>query len=185
VLRYRYQRLLDAPVTADAIDDAACVRHARMQFAWWRVRKKSPAGSGACRGHHLISRAALNEANKAQTAKDSSEQFYTDLRWSMSAWLLQQRFDTHDKTSLGAPNRRFAIPQADWHLSLGVGHNEYLLHHRCGGRDHSRRRFLGSAIGKAASLARWRSLQDATRARGIQTPSINERILPESSHHLR
>ena len=66
----------------------------------------------------------LNEANKARTAKDCSEQFYTDLRWSMSAWLLQQRFDTHDKTSLGAPNRRFAIPQADWHLSLGVGHNE-------------------------------------------------------------
>jgi hypothetical protein len=103
-----------------------------------------------------------------------------------------------------APNRRFAIPQADWHLSLGVGHNEYLLHHRCGGRGHSRRRFLGSAIGKAASLARGRSLQDATRARGIelrifglwaplivttpgfvQTPSVNERILPESSHHLR
>ena len=54
-------------------------------------------------------------------------------------------------------------------LSLGVGHNEYLLHHRCGGRDHSRRRFLGSAsIGKAASLARWRSLRDATRARGIE-----------------
>ena len=67
------------------------------------------------------------------------------------------------------PNRRFAIPQADWHLSLGVGHNEYLLHHRCGGRDHSRRRFLGSAsIGKAASLARWRSPQDARRARGIE-----------------
>ena len=63
----------------------------------------------------------------------------------MSAWLLQQRFDTHDKTSLGAPNRRFAIPQADWHLSLGVGHNEHLLHHRCGGRDHSRRRFFGPA----------------------------------------
>jgi hypothetical protein len=76
---------------------------------------------------------------------------------------------THDKTSLGAPNRRFALPQADWHLSLGAGHNEYLLHHRCGGRDHSRRRFLGSAgIGKAASLARWRSLRDATRARGIE-----------------
>jgi hypothetical protein len=74
-----------------------------------------------------------NEANKAQTAKDCSEQFYTDLRWSMSAWLLQQRFDTHDKTSLGAPNRRFAIPQADWHLALGVGHNERLLHHRCTG----------------------------------------------------
>jgi len=176
-----------------------------MQFAWWRVRKKSPAGSGACRGHHLISRAALNEANKAQTAKDSSEQFYTDLRWSMSAWLLQQRFDTRDNTSLGAPNRRFALPQADWHPSLGAGHNEYLLHHRCGGRDHSRRRFLGFAsIGKAASLARWRSFRDATRARGIelrifglwaplivalpgfiQTPSINERILPESSDHLR
>ena len=51
----------------------------------------------------------------------------------------------HDKTSLGAPNRRFAIPQADWHLSLGVGHNEHLLHHRCGGSDHSSRRFLGSA----------------------------------------
>jgi hypothetical protein len=42
----------------------------------------------------------------------------------MSARLLQQRFDTHDKTNLGAPNRRFAIPQADWHLSTGVGHNE-------------------------------------------------------------
>jgi hypothetical protein len=40
----------------------------------------------------------------------------------MSAWLLRQRFDTHDKTSLGAPNRRFAIPQAGWHLSLGAGH---------------------------------------------------------------
>src|SRR4029450_3960601 len=62
----------------------------------------------------------------------------------MSAWLLQQRFDTHDKTSLGAPNRRFAIPQADWHLALGVGHNERLLHHRCGGLD-SRRRFFGPA----------------------------------------
>jgi hypothetical protein len=24
-----------------------------------------------------------------------------------------------------------------------VGYNEHLLHHRCGGRDHSRRRFLG------------------------------------------
>jgi hypothetical protein len=82
---------------------------------------------------------------QAQTAKDCSEQFYTDLRWSMSAWLLQQRFDTPDKTSLGAPNRRFAIPQADWHLSLGVGHNEHLLHHRCGGRDHSSRRFFGPA----------------------------------------
>jgi hypothetical protein len=80
---------------------------------------------------------------------DCSEQFYTDLRWSMSAWLLQQRFDTHDKTSLGAPNRRFAIPQADWHLSLGVGHNEHLLHHRCGGRDHSRRRFFGPALRKS------------------------------------
>jgi hypothetical protein len=68
----------------------------------------------------------------------------------MSAWLLQQRFDTHDKASLGAPNRRFAIPQADWHLSLGVGHNEHLLHHRCGGREHSRRRFFGPAsIGKS------------------------------------
>jgi hypothetical protein len=75
----------------------------------------------------------------------------------MSAWLLHQRFDTHDKTSLGAPNRRFAIPQADWHLSLGVGHNEHLLHHRYGGRDHSRCRFFGPAsIGKAASLARGR-----------------------------
>src|SRR2546430_11822047 len=81
---------------------------------------------------------------KLQTAKDCSEQFYTDLRWSMSAWLLQQRFDTHDKTSLGAPNRRFAVPQADGHLSTGVGHNEHLLHHRCGGRDHSRRRFFGA-----------------------------------------
>jgi hypothetical protein len=41
-------------------------------------------------------------------------------------------------------------PQADWHLSLGVGHNEHLLHHRCGGRDHSRRRFFGPAsIGKS------------------------------------
>jgi len=46
--------------------------------------------------------AILNKANKAQIAKDCSEQFYTDLRWSMSAWLLQQRFDTHGKTSLGA-----------------------------------------------------------------------------------
>jgi hypothetical protein len=27
---------------------------------------------------------------QAQTAKDCSEQFYTDLRWPMSAWLLQQ-----------------------------------------------------------------------------------------------
>ena len=32
-----------------------------------------------------------------------SEQLYTDLRWSMGAWLLQQRFDTHGKTSLGVP----------------------------------------------------------------------------------
>ena len=86
-----------------------------------------------------------DEATKAQTAKDCSEQFYTDLRRSMSAWLLQRRFDTHDKTSLGAPNRRFAVPQADGHLSTGVGHNEHLLHHRCGGRDHSRRRFFGPA----------------------------------------
>ena len=52
----------------------------------------------------------LNEANKLRPQKitvsnsiDYSEQFYTDLRWSMSAWLLQQRFDTHDKTSLGVP----------------------------------------------------------------------------------
>jgi len=44
----------------------------------------------------------------------------------MSAWLLQQRFDTRDNTSLGAPNRRSAIPQADWHFSTGVGHNEHL-----------------------------------------------------------
>jgi hypothetical protein len=35
--------------------------------------------------------------------------------------------------------------KADWHLSLGVGHNEHLLHHRCGGRDHSSRRFFGPA----------------------------------------
>src|ERR1700730_13701738 len=35
--------------------------------------------------------------------------------------------------------------KADWHLSLGVGHNEHLLHHRCGGRDHSSRRFSGPA----------------------------------------
>jgi hypothetical protein len=55
--------------------------------------------------------AILNKANKAQIAKDCSEQFYTDLRWSMSAWLLQQRFDSHGKTSLGCLNRRFAIPQ--------------------------------------------------------------------------
>jgi hypothetical protein len=90
----------------------------------------------------------------------------------MSAWLFQQRFDTHDKTSLGAPNRRFAISQADWHLSLGAGHNEHLLHHRCGGRDYSSRRFFGLAsiriLGRAASLARGRSLQDATRAHGIE-----------------
>jgi hypothetical protein len=46
--------------------------------------------------------ARLNKANKARIAKDCSEQFYTDLRWPMSAWLLQQRFDTHGKTSLGA-----------------------------------------------------------------------------------
>jgi len=108
-----------------------------------------------------------------QTSSDRkrcSEQFYTDLRWPTSAWLLQQRFDTHDKTSLGAPNRRFAIPQADWHLSLGVGHNEHLLHHRCGGRDHSSRRFFGPAsIGKAASLARGVSNL-------IQTPSIGGAI---------
>jgi hypothetical protein len=90
---------------------------------------------------------------KLRPQKYCSEQFYTDLRWSISAWLLQQRFDTHDKTSLGAPNRRFAIPQADWHLSLGVGHNEHLLHHRCGGRDHSSRRFFGPAsIGKLQAL---------------------------------
>jgi hypothetical protein len=83
--------------------------------------------------------------------------------------LLQQRFDTRDSTSLGAPNRRSAISQADWHLSLGVGHNEHLLHHRCGGRDHSRRRFSWPArIRKAASLAGWRPLQDAARAQGIE-----------------
>jgi hypothetical protein len=82
---------------------------------------------------------------QAQTAKDYSEQFYTDLRWSMSAWLLQQRFDTHDKTSLGAPNRRFAMPQSGLASLIGVGHNEHLLHHRCGGRDHSSRRFFGPA----------------------------------------
>jgi len=38
-------------------------------------------------------------------AKNCSEQFYADLRWAMSAWSLQQRFDTqdtHDETSLGA-----------------------------------------------------------------------------------
>jgi uncharacterized protein YjbJ (UPF0337 family) len=60
---------------------------------------------------------------------------------------------------LGAPNRRFAMPQADWHLSLGVGHNEHLLHHRCGGRDHSRRRFFGPASirkSKASQLGKER-----------------------------
>ena len=104
------------------------------------------------------------EATKAQTAKDCSEQFYTDLRRSMSAWLLQRRFDTHDKTSLGAPNRRFAVPQADGHLSTGVGHNEHLLHHRRGGRDHSRRRFFGPAsIRKSCKPWSRRSLQDASK----------------------
>jgi hypothetical protein len=47
--------------------------------------------------------AILNKANKAQIAKDCSEQFYTDLRCRLSAWLLQQRFDTHGKTSVGVP----------------------------------------------------------------------------------
>jgi hypothetical protein len=57
-------------------------------------------------------------------------------------------------------------------ISLGAGHNEHLLHHRCGGRDYSGRRFFGLAsiriLGRAASLARGRSLQDATRAHGIE-----------------
>ena len=46
--------------------------------------------------------ATLNKATKLGSQKECSEQFNTDLRWPMSAWLLQQRFDTHGKTSLGA-----------------------------------------------------------------------------------
>jgi Domain of unknown function (DUF3597) len=55
----------------------------------------------------------------------------------MSAWLLQQRFDTHDKT---------------WHFSPGVGHNECLLHHRCGGRDSISRSVFGPASKEIAIL---------------------------------
>jgi hypothetical protein len=64
--------------------------------------------------------------------------------------LLQRDFATHDKMSLGAPIVDWPSLKTDGISHPELGHNEHLLHHRCGGRDHSRRRLSGPArIGKA------------------------------------
>jgi len=64
--------------------------------------------------------AGLTKANKAQIAKDCRWAIWYRLTLVDERMVAPTTLWHHDKTRLGAPNRRFAIPQADWHLSLGV-----------------------------------------------------------------
>jgi MFS family permease len=51
-----------------------------------RIRRFTPLAEVA---RNERRRTLVGLGKQARTAKDCSEQFYTDLRWSMSAWLLQ------------------------------------------------------------------------------------------------
>ena len=75
------------------------------------------------------------------------------------------------KTNLGAPIADFVIPQADG-ISQPEHGNEHLLHHRCGGRDNSSRRFFrpaSIASGMTISISN-EQLQRFMRDRGEVAP---------------
>src|ERR1700730_16057652 len=76
-------------------------------------------------------------------------------------------------TSLGALIEDLAFPQADG-ISQPEHGNEHLLHHRCGSRDNSSRRFFGPARIDTPTTIPSLLKASATILRGAVSPALTQ-----------